>query len=181
MNLVEETRTLRKELAELAAEPEKCLFVRYSLDRKRIPAPLRALWWFPTQGLLALLKTFRRPAWLPSLKHAEPDCAYSTLVIWALGAEKEKLRHACARFRERLVPPCRLVPVLVTDVADFAFFSRLGWLIEYVPELSGKGPSYRERKRRYLAWRYKNALFVPMSVGFSSAPEWEEILMLHLK
>jgi hypothetical protein len=42
-------------------------------------------------------------------------------------------------------------PVLITDVAEFAFFSRLGWLVEYVPKLSAPAEAYAARKLRYLA------------------------------
>jgi hypothetical protein len=59
------------------------------------------------------------------------------------------------------------VPVLVTNVADFAFFSRLGWLVEYVPALSAPAGGYAERKQRHLAWRYRDAPALPVSAGLT--------------
>jgi hypothetical protein len=68
------------------------------------------------------------------------------------------------------------VPVLVTDVADFAFFSRLGWLVEYVPALSTPADDYGERKRRYLAWRYRDAPALPVSAGLAEFAQVQELL-----
>jgi hypothetical protein len=62
----------------------------------------------------------------------------------------------------------RFVPILVTDVPDFAFFSRLGWLVEYVPTLAPPAGDYAERKRRYLAWRYRDAPALPASAGLTA-------------
>jgi hypothetical protein len=67
-------------------------------------------------------------------------------------------------------------PVLVTDVADFAFFSRLGWLVEYVPPLSAPAGEYAGRKQRHLAWLYRDALALPASVGLMERVRIEEIL-----
>jgi hypothetical protein len=53
----------------------------------------------------------------------------------------------------------------VTNVADFSFFSRLGWLVEYLPALSSPADGYAERKKRYLAWRYRDAPILPVSAG----------------
>jgi hypothetical protein len=88
------------------------------------------------------------------------------------------LRAACVGFSSKLQGGHHLAPVLVTDIADFAFYSRLGWLVEYVPSLSGEGPSLRERKEAYLAWRYRDACIVPLSAGLASAPEWNALLKL---
>jgi hypothetical protein len=63
----------------------------------------------------------------------------------------------------------------VTDVADFAFFSRLGWLVEYLPELSGQGEPYDERKARLLARLYRGAPAVPVRAGLESGSLAEEL------
>ena len=67
--------------------------------------------------------------------------------------DRDRLRGACKRIRELQHGSPGWAPVLVTDVADFAFFSRLNWLVEYVPTLSAPADGYFERKLRYLAWR----------------------------
>jgi hypothetical protein len=117
-----------------------------------------------------------RYLWLPALKHVQSNGDRRTLLIWALGVGREELRLACEDFARHLDDTSGLVPVLVTDVADFAHYSRLKWLVEYVPELSGAGPSYRERKQRYLAWRYRDALAVPVSAGNATTGEWHELM-----
>jgi hypothetical protein len=88
--------------------------------------------------------------------------------------EREPLREACRGFQalEKALPG--YVPVLVTDVADFAFYSRLGWLVEYLPSLSAPALAYRERKARYLAWRYRDAPVLPASVGLALEAGGEE-------
>lgn len=68
------------------------------------------------------------------------------------------------------------VPVLVTDVADFSFFSRLGWLVEYVPSLSTAG-GYAARKERYLAWLYRDVPAVPVTVGLYETVRAEDLLL----
>lgn len=105
-----------------------------------------------------------------------PGLKMDVLLIWALGVKRDELQHACEGFAVHLKDMSSLVPVLVTDVADFAYFSRLGWLVEYLPGLIGEGQSYQVRKQRYLAWRYRNALVVHASAGLTSEGEWK-ILM----
>lgn len=66
--------------------------------------------------------------------------------------EREKIQRACEDFSLRLRDISSLAPVLVTtDVADFAYFSRLGWLVEYLPNWKASGRNYRHQKLRYLA------------------------------
>jgi hypothetical protein len=65
--------------------------------------------------------------------------------------------------------------VLITPLSDFAFYSRLGWLVEYLPKL-GNDEAYRERKRRYLAWRYRDATALPLSAGLADAAEVVRLL-----
>lgn len=114
--------------------------------------------------------------WLTTLKHAPARSNAKTLLIWAADAEPNELRPACEGFAHRLKNDARLVPVLVTDVADFAYFSRLSWLVEYLPKLNGDGQSYRARKRAYLAWCYRDALIVPWRAGLASDTEWNALL-----
>ena len=100
--------------------------------------------------------------WLSALKHVERSDEAKPLVIWALGVDPESLRDVCRDLETRQASFNGYAPVLVTDVADFAFFSRLGWLVEYVPSLSAPAGRYAERKRRYLAWRYRDAEALPI-------------------
>jgi hypothetical protein len=123
----------------------------------------------------------RRPPplepWLPGLKHVARSEEARALVIWALDTDRDTLRKACRGFAALEADLPGWAPVLVTDVADFAFFSRLGWLVEYVPALSAPGGRYAARKRRYLAWRYRDAPALPLSVGLVEGVRREELLI----
>jgi hypothetical protein len=180
MKVMEETFALRRELAALATKPDWDLLTRHDLLGRKPPASFRdrffrlARKWFAVTGLLPPHVT--KYSWLPTLKHAPWSENAKTLLIWAHGVERDHLRQACGTFVRRLEGHAALVPVLVTDVADFAYFSRLGWLVEYLPELSGEGQSYRERKRRYLAWRYRDAMIIPISAGLAGQEEWGELM-----
>jgi len=180
LSIVAETLALRRELTALASTPEWDLLSRHDLLGNK-PPPLfqdrvfrfaRKL--FAATGLIPPYVT--KYSWLPTLKHAPKAADAKALLIWAPGVGRDELRQACEGFSGRLKDNTSLAPVLVTDVADFAYFSRLGWLVEYLPELSGEGPSFRERKRRYLAWRYRDALAVPVAAGLASEMEWMNLL-----
>ncbi len=182
MNLVQETYALRETLAAWAADPEWSLLCRYDLLREKPSSSLGNRWFCRVKSMLARLGLVRphvtKYSWLPTLKYAQPNGDFTTLLIWALGVKQEDLRAACEGFVKRLDAASGIVPVLVTDVPDFYYFSRLKWLIEYVPELSGDSPSYRDRKQHYLAWRYRDALVVPASVGSASETEWKEVMVM---
>jgi hypothetical protein len=169
---------LRQALRELAEEAEPELPERYSLR-------------FPPRERMSLYRRFRvavgrvlrdlglrrtRPPepWLPSLRHLDGSDGAKPFLIWALDADRDTLRSACPAFAAALP---EFVPVLVTDVADFAFFSRLGWLVEYVPALSAPAGRYAERKRRYLAWRYRDLPALPLSIGLEQDIEIKELLV----
>ncbi|MXS86093.1 hypothetical protein ABO04_09320 [Nitrosomonas sp. HPC101] len=113
---------------------------------------------------------------MPTLKHGSADENARILLIWALGVECDELWRACEGFSLYLQDMPSLAPVLVTDVADFAYFSRLGWLVEYLPELEGEGQSYQERKRDYLAWRYRDAVVFPAAAGLLDKESWSRLL-----
>ncbi len=180
MSLVQETQALRETLAAWAADPEWSLLCRYDLLREKPSGSLSDRWFRRVKSMLASFGLVRphitKYSWQPTLKHAQANVYSSTLLIWAIGVGREDLRVACEGFMNRLEAESGIVPVLVTDVADFYYFSRLKWLIEYVPELSGISPSYRDRKQHYLAWRYRDALVVPASVGRASEEEWNEVM-----
>ena len=101
-------------------------------------------------------------AWSPRLKHVPAVQDAKVVLFWAVGSyDKESLRMALASQLERFKSQGGGLGVLVTNVPGFAFYSRLGWLIEYLPELSGTQASYGQEKLRYLAWRYRGASVVP--------------------
>lgn len=171
MNLGSEIQMLRRRLDELAGEGETSLVRRYALrpppgERPSLYRRLRR-----TLGMLLRHLGLRRgqplEPWLPGLNHAEHSEEAKPFLIWAFDTDRETLRAACRGFETLHTALPGWVPVLVTDVADFAFFSRLGWLVEYVPVLSEPAGRYAQRKRRYLAWRYRDAPALPVSAGLT--------------
>ena len=125
--------------------------------------------------LLGLRPTRPLEPWMPGLQHVVRREEPKPLLIWALDTDRETLRAACRGFETLQSAMPGWVPVLVTDVADFAFFSRLGWLVEYVPALSAPAGRYAERKLQYLAWRYRDAPALPVSAGLSEGVHVEEL------
>lgn len=104
-------------------------------------------------------------AWSPMLKHVPVEPEAKVVLFWAVGSfDKQSLRLALAAQLERFKSQGGGLGVLVTNVPDFAFYSRLGWLVEYLPELSGTHESYAQEKLRYLAWRYRGADVVPCTL-----------------
>lgn len=180
MTVVEETEALRATLLGWAAEPEWALLCKYDLLRKKQPTTLGTRLFRWCKKLLAEIGIIHphvtKYVWVSTLKNVPSEENSTTMLIWALGITLEDQRAACEGFIKRLSLTSGIVPVLVTDIADFAYYSRLKWLVEYVPSLSGKGGSYRKRKERYLAWRYRDAKIVPVSAGYASEVEWYEVM-----
>lgn len=171
MTLRGEIGALRRHLAELAGQADTGLARRYAL--RPLPGERPSLYRRLRRALGRLLRRVGlRPTqplepWLPGLKHVEGSEMARPFLIWALGTDRETLRAACPGFQTLGSALPGWAPVLVTDVADFAFFSRLGWLVEYVPALSDPAGGYADRKRRYLAWRYRDAPALPVSAGLT--------------
>lgn len=184
LSILEETLKLRQVLAAQAVIPEWDFLARHDLLSKKPPRSFGDRIFRLTRDFLASVRLLpprvTKYSWRPLLKHAFLVEDAKTLLIWAPGVGRDELRYACEGFLNRLNNIPSLAPVLVTDVADFAYFSRLKWLVEYLPELSGEGLSYRERKQRYLAWRYRDALIVPASAGWASDKEWDALLKASL-
>lgn len=180
MSITDETRTLRQELAALAAKPEWDFLARYGLPSKKRPSTLQGRAFRLVRTLLTKIRLLppdiTKYRWLPTLKHGSSASDTRALLIWALGVERDELRRACEGFSLHLQDMPSLAPVLVTDVADFAYFSRLGWLVEYLPELVGEGQSYQERKRAHLAWRYRDAIVLPAAAGLLDKESWNRLL-----
>jgi hypothetical protein len=182
VSVIAEANALRRELKALGAKPDWDLLTRYDLLGKKPPSSLQERVWRCVRHFLAsaglISPHVTEYPWLPTLKHRPVSADVKTVMIWALGADRHQLRAACEGLSTKLQCGDDLVPVLVTDIADFAFYSRLGWLVEYVPSLSGEGPSLQQRKQTYLAWRYRDACIVPLSAGLASEPEWNALLKL---
>jgi hypothetical protein len=181
MSLREETEILRRTLEQLAGEFETGLDRRYAL-RFPLPESLtlyrrlrvnvgRLLRW------LGLMRARPLEPWLTGLNHVECSEGARPFVIWALATDRDTLRTACRGFEVQHAALPGWVPVLITDVADFAFFSRLGWLVEYVPDMSGPADNYAARKQRYLAWRYRDAPALPVSAGLTEDVPIGELLI----
>ncbi|MFM0340108.1 hypothetical protein [Paraburkholderia fungorum] len=182
MSVITEAKVLRRQLNSLAAQPEWALLMRYDLLAEKQPLSPKEQGWRAFRRLLASAGVMSPQVtpypWLSTLKHRPVSADVRTVMIWALGADRHHVRIACEGFSPRLQGVSHLAPVLVTDISDFAFYSRLGWLVEYLPNLSGEGPSLQQRKQAYLAWRYRDACIMPLSAGLASEPEWNALLKL---
>jgi hypothetical protein len=169
---------LRQKLDALAAEPDDGLTQRYVLRRPQLP---KTLYWrlrrlaAETLRLLERLGLRDGSPWPARLRHAAGTAKATPLVIWAQGLDRETLREACRGLQKPLQGVPEYAPVLVTDVADFAFFSRLGWMVEYLPELDGEGESYAARKARLVARMYKHAPAVPAQVALHAGLSEEDL------
>jgi hypothetical protein len=166
MTTREETGSLRRRLNQLAHEFDTGINERYELqfispEELKLSRRLRRA----TGRLLRRLGLMRplppRPPpplepWLTELRYIDYGNSAKPLLIWAMDIDRDELRSACGRIRKLQTGSPGWAPVLVTDVADFAFFSRLNWLVEYVPSLSAPADGYFGRKLRYLAWRYRD-------------------------
>jgi hypothetical protein len=169
MSLHSEIIDLRESLWKLADEVDLYQVQRYAIK-------------FPPPENLGLYRRMRRSIgrvlrqlglrhpppvepWLAGVSYVPHSEKTKALVIWALGTGRHDLRRACERLRALQPELQGRAPVLVTDVADFAFFSRLGWLVEYVPALTPCIHDYAGKKLRYLAWRYRDAPAVPVTAG----------------
>ena len=181
MNLAEEVARLERRLAALRAEPDGALAARYRLEGSVLPA---TPYWLLRRLAAAALRRWRRlrlgraAAWPVRLKHMPGNADARALLIWAIDTDRETLHAACqglARIAARLP---ELAPVLVTNVADFAFYSRLGWLVEFLPAIEGHGEPYQARKARLMARLYADAPILPVEAGLVAEQRADEILRL---
>lgn len=178
MSLRAEMETLRQHVDDLARAEDDSFTTRYALRRPPLPP---GLYWqlraFAGRTLRRLEKMgiLRPDPWPASLRQAATSARAKPFLIWAVGTERGTLREACGGFSRLQGSLPGFVPVLVTDVADFAFFSRLGWLVEYLPRLTGEGEPYEERKARLLARLYHGAPVVPAHAGLENGARAEEL------
>ena len=117
-------------------------------------------------------------SWPSALKHTNCHEDGVVVLVWAIGSTRETIRLACQGFSRLAGKPMQFTPVLLTDVADFAFYTRLGWLVEYLPSWHGKVQNYNDQKLTYLAWRYRDAIVVPVAAGLANESEWSTFLEL---
>lgn len=180
MSPSDDLEVLRRHVKTLAGEADLDLARRYELRRshsREMLLPYRRLRKAAGRILrrLGLRRTPPPEPWLPALnRHANGDQA-TALVIWAVGTDRETLRAACRSIEKLQAGLPDLAPVLITDVADFAFFSRLGWLVEFVPALSAPAEGYAARKLRYLAWLYSAAPVLPASADLAASIQTEAL------
>ena len=173
-SLKEETASLRRRLGELASQPDEELAERYVI--KGLPRPpglywrLRGLAGYIIRRLIALTP-WRTVRWPVSLKQLPLDPKAKPVLIWAIGSDSDTVREACGDLSARWDALRGYAPVLVTDVADFTYYSRLGWLVEYLPVLKGEGEPYEERKLKYLARLYRGAPVLPVRAGLEAGPD----------
>ena len=174
--LKEEIKALERHLRELAAHTDDELAARYLI--KRSPRP-KGLYW-QLRGIVGSILRWlearwpwRKNPWPVSLKQQSTDSNAKAMLIWAVGADPKTLREACTGLSQQWDSFPGFAPVLITDVADFAFFSRLGWLVEFLPRLTGHGESYEERKLKYIARLYRGAPVIPFNVGLNMGREFK--------
>lgn len=173
MDLIGELDALRREIDQLANECGTELEARYALQRPRKPPGVYwQIRWLAGKVLRTLRSLVRKEAdaWPAALKHSGRDRSSKPVVVWALGFNPEQLRQACAGIDGLLRDLPGVAPVLVTDIADFAHYSRICWLVEYVPDIRGTG-SFALRKSQYLARLYKDAPVLPAGYGLCQTAE----------
>lgn len=180
MNLTNQTRQLRAQLRAWADAPDWALMVHYELLPQKLPAQWRKRVVQRVGRLFRVLgldrSRYLHHVWQVGLKHSSLRPEAKPLLFWSEGMGREEARDACMGAKVLLQGHPGFVPVLVTDAADFAFYSRLHWLVEYLPRL-GEDTAYYDRKRRYLAWRYRNAVVLPLTAGNATSLEFYELLI----
>lgn len=167
----QEIEALARHLDELANDRDVDWAQRYTLRRPRMPPGLKwKLRWLAGRVVRGLesIGVLRPDPWPASLRQSGAGARAQPLLIWALGTDRDSLRKACDGIARLQASLPEFAPVLVTDVADFAFYSRLGWLVEYLPRLSGEGEPYDERKMKFLARLYGGAPVLPVSIGLDA-------------
>ena len=187
MNRRAEAGSLRRHLEQLANEFDTGISRKYDLqfispEELRLRRRLRR-----SAGRLLRRLGLMRPLparppqplepWLTELSHIDYGNSAKPLVIWAMDIDRDELRSACEQIRGLLAGSSGWAPVLVTDVADFAFFSRLGWLVEYIPSLSAPADGYFGHKLRYLAWRYRDVPALSVAAEMKDGMLLEDLLL----
>ena len=180
MSAETEILQLRRHLDNLVTKGEEGL-ARYAL--RWPPIPPGAYWrlrWVAGLLLRCLESVRLRAAdpWPANLKQAGGASDAKPLLIWGIGVDRSTLLEGC-----RSIPDVRraapgFAPVLITNTAEFAFFSRLGCLVEYLPAISGQGEAYEKRKAKMLAGLYRGAPLLTIRAILENASRPGEIRRL---
>ncbi len=111
---------------------------------------------------------FEKRFWQKDLKHAPRNKAQHSLVLYSEGMEKNTQRTICNKILKFFHDFPQFVPVLMTDIADFAYYSRLHILVEYLPALTCKKETiYKQKKKQYLAWLYRDTVFLDLQANMN--------------
>ena len=173
MDLQNRAKVLEQRFRELAAIPDDELSERYESGLVKYRPMPRSIYWGLRWMVGRTLYWFReqvykeRNPWPASLKDQPASANAKPVLIWAMGTSRASIREACDNLSIHLISLPRFAPVLITDVADFRYFSRLGWLVEYLPCIEGHGEPYDERKLKYLARQFQGAPILPVEAGLS--------------
>ena len=179
--LPQKTATLRKAWKRLDSVPLRLLH-RYEVwPGHRTISFWERLWWlgFHTLRLAGLVLSRRLflASWHTGLKHGCANPSDTLVIVDDLESLDER-RSAILSLKERLAALApSTAPVLVTDHADFSLYSRTGWLVEYLPKPLPGSLRYNARKEKYLAWRYRYALVLPLSAGLAKDEELDDELL----
>ena len=157
-----ESKALSAHISSLAAK-SRWNSDKYKRWKPRIPRGV--YWqcrWVVIRGIVALEALgWKRPdPWPAALRDSPIPPRASTALLWGVGIGKDELRSLCTSFANNGLDTLGVAPVLVTDCTDFAFYSRLGWLVEYLPSL---GENYQSDKLQLIASLYANCPVLPMS------------------
>ncbi len=179
MDITQKTQQLRAQLRAWANDPDWDLMVRYELLPQKPPPQWHHRLSQRVGRLFRVMRLdrtrYRNQGWHAGLKHASFQPEAKPLLFWSEGTGQKEVRAACTGAQSLLQSHPEWLPVLVTDVADFTFYSRLQWLVEYLPHL-GQDSDYYSQKRRYLAWRYRNALALPLVAGLVDQKEFDALV-----
>lgn len=177
MGLTEEATQLRRYLDDLASHDDDGL-ARFARWKPSMPPGLYwQLRWLAALALrwLEAARLKRPDPWPVALKQSAWSLKAKPLLIWGVGTDCDTLRAACRKLAELHETLRGFAPVLVTDVADFAYFSRLGWLVEYLPTVAGSGDAYEQRKARFIARLYRGAPALPVCAAFVSECKADDV------
>lgn len=114
--------------------------------------------------------------WPVRLRNQAGSPAARPVVIWGVDVDGGSLRDACDKLAVSFRQLSEFAPVLITNATEFAYYSRLNWLVEYLPELGGAGDSYPQRKLRFLARTYRDAPVLPLASAAMSNAELAALL-----
>lgn len=175
--LQEDVARLRRQLDDLVEADDDDL-AKYELSWPPMPPG----WYWRMRWLASVIlrwaeskKLRRRGPWPVRLRQADGIADARPLLFWAVGMTESQVPDICRSIAllQEMLPDS--APVIVTDLAAFAEFSRLRCLVEYLPKLAGVGQPYDVRKARMLARLYRGAPVLPiraLTVGDGEIVGW---------